>query len=105
MGLREQLIELEGWKNAAYPDPLTKGAPWTIGVGHCGPEVHEGLVWGDELVSSTLDDDIEAKTGEVEKRWPWAKYLCEPRRAVLIGMAFQMGAAGLGGFKDFLGAC
>ncbi len=27
----------------AYPDPGTGGAPWTIGRGHTGPEVHPGL--------------------------------------------------------------
>ncbi|MDE2040669.1 MAG: lysozyme [Elusimicrobia bacterium] len=34
----------EGYSLKAYPDPATGGAPWTIGWGHTGPGVAEGLV-------------------------------------------------------------
>lgn len=34
----------EGWRSHAYPDPGTGGAPWTIGFGHTGRDVHPGLV-------------------------------------------------------------
>lgn len=30
---------------AAYPDPATGGAPWTIGWGATGPDVGPGTVW------------------------------------------------------------
>lgn len=104
MNLRDQLIDFEGWRNNAYPDPLTGGAPWTIGVGHTGPEVFEGLTWADSLVSSTLDDDIAKKTAEVRAVLPWFDRLNEPRQAVLIGMAFQMGTHGLLTFQQTLAA-
>lgn len=29
----------------AYPDPGSGGAPWTIGWGATGPDIHPGLVW------------------------------------------------------------
>ena len=45
-GLNKLCIR-EGKKNKAYKD--TKGI-WTIGVGHTGPEVHEGLEWTDQQV-------------------------------------------------------
>lgn len=45
----------EGLSLRAYPDPASEraksktgvgsGDPWTIGWGHTGPEVHEGLMW------------------------------------------------------------
>lgn len=35
----------EGCELQAYPDPLTGGAPWTIGWGSTGPDVAEGVVW------------------------------------------------------------
>lgn len=35
----------EGMRLEAYPDPATGGAPWTIGIGHTGPEVKPGLLW------------------------------------------------------------
>lgn len=30
---------------AAYPDPGSGAAPWTIGWGSTGPDIHEGLIW------------------------------------------------------------
>lgn len=50
------LIDREAAKNTAYQD--TKDI-WTIGVGHTGPEVVEGLVWTDEQVKATFAKDIE----------------------------------------------
>jgi lysozyme len=112
MNLRDQLIEFEGWRNAAYPDPLTNGDPWTIGVGHCGPEVFKGLMWADELIGKTLDEDIAKKTAQCKAQFaPWFDALNEPRQAVLIGMCFQIGmgrkgppATGLLAFKQTLAA-
>ena len=33
----------EGCRLKAYPDPGSRGAPWTIGYGHTGAEVVPGL--------------------------------------------------------------
>jgi lysozyme len=111
MSLRQQLIDFEGWERCAYPDPLTRGAPWTIGVGHCGPEVHEHLVWSDDLIGATLDADIAEKTAQCYAHFPWFGTLNEQRQAVLIGMCFQMGmgkegplATGLLAFQQTLAA-
>lgn len=49
------LILREGFKNKAYKD--TKGI-WTIGVGHTGPEVKEGLVWSNQKVSDVFKEDV-----------------------------------------------
>lgn len=49
----------EGCELAAYPDPATGGDPWTIGVGHTGPEVRPGLVITDEEADALLRADIE----------------------------------------------
>lgn len=51
-----RLIVREGKRNKAYKD--TKGI-WTIGVGHTGPEVVEGLVWTDGQVTAALKDDLD----------------------------------------------
>lgn len=48
----------EGKRNKAYPDPASGGDPWTIGYGHTGPEVHEGLVWTDEQCLTALNADL-----------------------------------------------
>lgn len=48
----------EGLELEAYPDPGSGGAPWTIGHGHTGPEVYEGLVWTPEQAEQALRDDV-----------------------------------------------
>jgi len=101
MDLRTQLVDEEGRRKVAYLD--TRGNP-TIGVGHTGPEVHLGLIWDDEMIDKTLDADIAAKRVEVEYALPWFKNLNEPRQAVLLQMAFQMGTKGLLGFPNTLAA-
>jgi len=70
---RRVLERFEGREYKAYPDPASplakarrlglpfrglSGAPWTIGVGHTGPEVHEGLVWTDAQIDAALDADL-----------------------------------------------
>ena len=49
--------EFEGCRLEAYPDPESGGDPWTIGWGHTGPEVHEGLVWTQEQADAQLKID------------------------------------------------
>ena len=46
----------EGSRNKAYKD--VKGV-WTIGVGHTGPEVQEGLVWTDQQILDVLKQDVK----------------------------------------------
>lgn len=103
MNLRQQLEGFEGRSYRAYPDPLTHGAPWTIGVGHCGSEVHDGLVWTDDQIDAALDADIAEATEECRANFPWFDRLNDPRQAVLIGMCFQMGMERLLEFKHTLG--
>ncbi len=50
--------DFEGVRLSAYPDPATGGAPWTIGVGHTGPEVRKGLVWTMAQVDAALASDL-----------------------------------------------
>lgn len=101
MNLRSQLIAEEGRRNAAYLDTL--GIP-TIGVGHTGPEVHLGLTWTDAQIDHALDSDIAAKTAQVLAALPWFSHLTEPRQAVILQMAFQLGTKGLLGFPNTLAA-
>ena len=52
----QALEKREGKRNKAYKD--TKGI-WTIGVGHTGPNVYEGLAWTDQQVEDALRDDVK----------------------------------------------
>jgi lysozyme len=101
VNLRQQLQAFEGLRLKAYLDTV---GVWTIGYGHTGPEVHEGLVWTNEQAEAQLDADIATKTAEVQRVIPWFDRLNEPRQAVIVGMAFQLGTKGLLGFNNTLGA-
>ena len=96
--LATQLEAEEGRVAHAYQDHL---GYWTIGVGHL-IDKRKGGALPDPIIDALLAHDIAEKTAEVETALPWVRTLDEPRRAVLIGMAFQMGLAGLLGFKNTL---
>lgn len=51
--------QFEGLSLTAYPDPGSGGDPWTIGYGHTGPEVHEGLTITQEQADAYLQQDLE----------------------------------------------
>ena len=49
--------EFEGCSLTAYPDPASGGDPWTIGYGHTGPEVYDGLTITQEQADAWLAVD------------------------------------------------
>jgi lysozyme len=98
--LKSQLLREEGAESCAYQDSL---GYWTIGVGRLIDSRKGGGLSNDEI-NYLLDNDIKAKTHEVLLALPWMPRLSEPRQAVLIGMAFQMGLKGLLQFKRTLGS-
>ncbi len=105
MDIYQQLRRDEGVRYRAYPDPLTGDAPWTIGVGHTGPEVHEGLTWNDAQVDAALNADVAKHDAELFEAVPWARLLDDARQGVLRNMCFNMGWPRLSGFKRMLAAC
>ena len=105
MSIKTMLELEEGRKNRAYPDPLTDGAPWTIGIGHTGPEVHEGLVWTDAQVDSAFRVDLgTAFQACLDRFSPWFGDMSDARQAVLVSMMFQMGPSRLLKFVNTLNA-
>lgn len=105
MNLRAMLIRDEGKRYVAYPDPLTGAEPATIGVGHTEPGLKIGDIWTDAQINAALDADIaKSLRGCLEHFSPWFENLTEPRQAVLLSMAFQMGMAGLLKFVNTLAA-
>jgi lysozyme len=55
----------EGLRLTAYPDPGTGGAPFTIGYGHTGPDVHPGMTITEQEATVLLQADVEAASLEV----------------------------------------
>lgn len=119
MDVRTQIERFEGRRYEAYPDPLSplaaarragkpteglSGDPWTIGIGHTGPEVHEGLVWTDAEIDAAFTIDLEKAREECLIAFPWFVTLNEPRQAVILGMVFQMGLSRTKKFVNTLAA-
>ena len=100
MNLREQLKRDEGVVRHAYTDSL---GFTTIGVGRLIDMRRGGGLSPDEI-DYLLDNDIKEKTAQVLAALPWASKLNEPRFAVLVNMAFQMGIGGLLRFHRTLGS-
>ena len=100
MNVVEQLRELEGVVPHAYQDHL---GFWTIGVGRLIDKRKGGGLSADEI-EYLLANDVRRCRAALRKELPWIDRLNEPRQAVLIGMAFQMGVSGLLEFKQTLRA-
>lgn len=82
----------------AYQDHL---GYWTIGVGRLIDKRKGGGITKEES-EYLLSNDISKVNAQLDANIPWWRKLDEPRQAVLQGMAFQMGIAGLLGFKNTL---
>jgi lysozyme len=100
VNLATQLRNEEGEVLHAYQDHL---GYWTIGVGRL-IDVRKGGGITREESAYLLANDIKEMTEAVIQALPWVAALPEPRAAVLIGMAFQMGVAGLLKFEQTLAA-
>ncbi len=89
-----------------YPDPKTRNAPWTVGLGHTGRDVCEGDEWTPERCWHAFYNDYSYASGNavtVVGTSCWAT-LNEPRRAVLTDMSFNLGPFGLSKFHKMLAA-
>lgn len=116
--LFKQLQRDEGCRLKAYPDPLSerartgrgRGDPWTIGYGHTGRDVYEGLTWTQAQADAALVSDIISHNALLDEVLPWISGLDAPRRRVLYNMHFNMGwdnprtpaLEGLAGFVNTL---
>jgi lysozyme len=90
----------------AYPDPLTGGAPFTVGLGHTGYDVKKGETWTADRCMAAYYNDYAIAQGaalHVIGTSTWS-CLADPRRCVLIDMAFNIGGPRLGRFEDMLAA-
>jgi lysozyme len=90
-----QLVkEFEGLRVAAYPDPGTKGAPWTVGYGHTTGVFKDTHV-GPDQANRLLQLDLEEAGRQIENivKVP----LNENEWAALLVFVFNVGAGNLKG--------
>lgn len=94
---QEQLRRDEGVRAKPYRDTVGK---LTIGCGRNLDDV--GL--SDEEIEFLLANDLDRAATDVRRIVPKFDLLSETRKAVLLNMTFNLGAARLSGFKKFLAA-
>lgn len=103
-GLIADLKRDEGLCLRAYPDPVSHGDPWTIGYGHTGPEVHQGLLWTQAQADAALIADILEAQAQLDARLPWWRTLDGIRQDVMTELCFNMGVGTLLTFSNTLAA-
>lgn len=62
---RDLIMDFEGCKLEAYPDPKTGGAPWTCGWGATGPSIGPGTTWTQEQADERFDEHLTLFEGMV----------------------------------------
>lgn len=55
---RDLIMDFEGCRLEAYPDPKTGGAPWTCGWGATDPSIGPGTVWTQEQADERFDEHL-----------------------------------------------
>ena len=86
----------EGFSKLPYKCPT---GHLTIGYGH---NLENGIT--PEMADFILKRDLETAERAVKDAFPWWWKLDDARQFVLVDMAFNMGLAGLKGFKKMLAA-
>lgn len=94
MNIAAELIKnCEGCSLQAYPDPATKGDPWTIGWGCTGRStmfgpIHEGTVWTQEQCDAELEHRLYAISKVIESACPNAN---ANQLAAMASLAWNIG--------------
>lgn len=79
----------------AYPDPGTKGDPWTIGYGSTGPNIRKGTIWTHEQAEKGLDEHMEYFYQGVVRLCPNLLRSTPSRLAAIISFAYNVGLGNL----------
>ena len=83
----------EGVRLSAYPDPGTCGDPWTIGYGHTGPDVHQGLTITLEQAEDLLAQDVKRAEADVNAKL--TVKVSQEEFDALVDFAFNCGCGNL----------
>lgn len=92
--LIKSIADHEGFSPSAYPDPLTKGVPYTFGHGLTTITESESLM--------LVQNRITSITASLSLKLPYWNDIPEDGKEVLVEMAYQMGVLGLLSFKKTL---
>lgn len=116
MTVTEQLQRDEGLRLDPYPDVSARPnrdallslweafvqAGGTVAIGYGRNLSRRSISLGE--ARTLLEHDVQAVTAEVLAELPWSARLIEPRRGVLVNMAYNLGLKGLKTFSMMLAA-
>ena len=85
----------EGLRLTAYPDPATHGDPWTIGYGHTGAEVHQGMTITQDQAEEFLMQDVQKAVQTVNSKVHTD--LTQNEFDALVDFVFNCGAGNFAG--------
>lgn len=88
---RKMIADFEGFRATAYRCPA---GVWTIGYGHAGPDVREGMTVTREQADALLDSDMAVADAAVRRVCPVAT---EHQRWAMVSLAFNIGTGGFSG--------
>ena len=80
----------------SYPDPGTKGHPWTIGWGSTGAEIQPGTIWTIKKCEDALDHHIQYFYAGLCKLSPTFPNATPRRIAAVTSWAYN---CGLGNYR------
>ena len=80
----------------SYPDPGTRGHPWTIGWGATGPDIQPGTVWTMQQCEDALDHHIHYFIAGLCKLSPTIANAAPRRIAAVTSWAYN---CGLGNYR------
>ena len=80
----------------AYPDPGTRGHPWTIGWGATGPDINPGTIWTMQQCEDALDHHIQYFAQGLVKLSPAIKDEPDRRFAAVLSWVYN---CGLGSYR------
>lgn len=76
---------------AAYPDPATGGAPWTIGWGATGAEIGPDTLWSQSECDARLERDLARYSAQVDRAIGDAP-TSQPQFDALVSFHYNTGA-------------
>jgi lysozyme len=79
----------EALRLTAYPDPATRGDPWTIGYGHTGADVYPGLTITRDKAEQLLQADVRTAESAVKRLVRVA--LTQGQYDALVDFVFNIG--------------
>jgi len=83
----------EGLQTKVYADPKTGSAPYTVGYGHTGPDVHLGAIWAVKACEDALVTDITHAWDAVARLLSLSP-TSQGQLDALVSFAFNVGVYG-----------